>query len=651
MSISTAVLAPTRHIWERYTAIYNETTTKERVYVGTSTSGSSTSGQSDVYNSSRWNYSYGGYSPYGAVSYVGEWYIYAQNSYTYDQDTGVFTLTDPQKISVTSLKSKQYRWFMAEGTSGNKIYDNNSHSLPADVAAKYDVSYISYEKEAPTTGRTLGVYKKTTTSSGRTVYKPVKDSSGKKVEVEILDDTAYVKNGVYESTGTEAKNMTVGIVNKDVGPGDVQGENLVWKEKNYTYTNTVTTVIPGVTYNYAVSDGYIVVSSSSNSRSTATFSAITGSVAKTGSATYVTNSDRNKYPDNGAKSGHWYVYKASDNIDPLGITVLDVDGNQIFVAGDPVRLQGIESTAQTLNNYGASIKYNFWYSIDGAKNWTKIIQTTSLLVDANTPDQGVDYIYVAGISIEDGLGYVGEIVTSSNISVLENRPPFISDVDRDLGEITDYDDKPVIYYTVWDEDVIEVTDEETGEVTEEPMDIVTVEEYIDDFPTYTYSFKGEIESIFRFEDYYWLSCLNGQHEMRIVATDSAGNVTVRKFTFTKNVSRITAQFAEPFENIEPIYLACENMIAELPTGAELLVEVCNNGFDEHPNWQNVTTQVRNGTNIYIRNGVCTAGKWGYNIRFTIDRGEAESLVYLKSCTGTFKGRDSDAKVLYTGGDI
>ena len=77
MSISTAVLAPTRHIWECYTAIYNETTTKERVYVGTSTSGSSTSGQSDVYNSSRWNYSYGGYSPYGAVSYVGEWYIYA----------------------------------------------------------------------------------------------------------------------------------------------------------------------------------------------------------------------------------------------------------------------------------------------------------------------------------------------------------------------------------------------------------------------------------------------------------------------------------------------------------------------------------------------------------------------------------------------
>lgn len=648
MSISAAVLAPTRHIWERYTAIYNETTTKERVYVGESTTGSTSSGQSYAYNPDRWSYSYAGYGTYGAKSYVGEWYIYASNSYTYDQDTGVFTLTDPQKISVTQLKSKQYRWFMANGTSGDKIYDNNSHSLPSDIAAKYESYDYVVEKAAPTTGRTLGVYKVSTTASGRKKYTPVKDSSGKKVEVELLSDLEYKKNAIYESTDP---NIDASIVNPSAGPDLAFGENLVWKEKNYTYTNTVTTVIPGVTYNYTVSDGYIVVSSSSNSRTTATFSAITGSVAKTGSATYVTNSDRNKYPDNGAKSGYWYVYKASDNIDPLGITVLDVDGNQIFVAGDPVQLRGIESTAQTLNNYGASIKYNFWYSIDGAKNWTKIIQTTSLLVDANTPDQGVDYIYVAGISVEDGLGYVGEIVTSSNISVLENRPPFISDVDRDLGEITDYDDKPVIYYTVWDEDVIEVTDEETGEVTEEPMDIVTVEEYIDDFPTYTYSFKGEIESVFRFEDYYWLSCLNGQHEIRIVATDSAGNVTVRKFTFTKNVSRITAQFAEPFENIEPIYLACENMIAELPTGAELLVEVCNNGFDEHPNWQNVTTQVRNSTNIYIRNGVCAAGKWGYNIRFTIDRGEAESLVYLKSCTGTFKGRDSDAKVLYTGGDI
>lgn len=36
-------------------------------------------------------------------------------------------------------------------------------------------------------------------------------------------------------------------------------------------------------------------------------------------------------------------------------------------------------------------------------------------------------------------------------------PPVISDMDRDLGTLVSYtDDKPIIVYSVWDEDVEEV---------------------------------------------------------------------------------------------------------------------------------------------------------------------------------------------------
>lgn len=71
-------------------------------------------------------------SGYGSV-YVGSSQIYGGTSYEFDPNTGLYKLTSPTAISVSSLENKsRYPYFMIGGTSGTIVYDNASHNLPAD---------------------------------------------------------------------------------------------------------------------------------------------------------------------------------------------------------------------------------------------------------------------------------------------------------------------------------------------------------------------------------------------------------------------------------------------------------------------------------------------------------------------------------------
>ena len=239
---------------------------------------------------------------------------------------------------------------------------------------------------------------------------------------------------------------------------------------------------------------------------------------------------------------------------------------------------------------------------------------------------------------------------TENMALTNNMPPIISDMDRDLGELTSYlEDRPKIVYRVWDEDYEEIeveTDEGETAIVQNPTDVVTVTEYVDDIKTNSFSFKGITETLFSFPDSIWLTLLNGPHTMRIVAEDDKGNVTTRTYTFTKAIDEISVMFEEPMESLEAMYLAVEEMVAELPTGAQLWVYVCNDGFDEHPTWQDATVEVRNGTKIYITNAGIWDGKeseettpgykWGYNVWVRIKRGTAEGPVYLTSLDGHWK---------------
>lgn len=66
-------------------------------------------------------------------------------------------------------------------------------------------------------------------------------------------------------------------------------------------------------------------------------------------------------------------------------------------------------------------------------------------------------------------------------------------------------------------------------------------------------------------------------------------------------------------------------------------EVCNNGYDEEPTWEDVTEYVNTGNSFLISNESKTSDKWGVGIRATLEQdGNTDPHVSLSSITGNFE---------------
>lgn len=621
----------------------------------------------------------GGYSSV----YVGNEKIYAASNYQFDTDTGVFKLQDPTIISVSELENKsKYHYFMIGTSEGSTVYDNTQHDLPDDEvresttyssspSGSYRVQEIVYE-------------------DGKYVYKDVVDDNGKKLFAlsqggeAHRDSNGHIAINDTDHT-TSNRDVTIngthyGIGDSLVGAKGPNGGTLVITQPNYPQ---ITTSSYTTSYYYKISSGYICVDSTSSGKShssrsvsranpynpnliplggwtsstsryeeKASFRSIGIKVSPTGAGEYVSSRENDAYPQKGVSGGKYYTFTISDEPDPLGILVQDDDG-KLRPEIEEVTLSISESTIATLKTYG-TVQYTYYFSTDVGATWDEIETTDQTSIQFTIPRKNEEEVdnttLMVGVKFKDNIGFIGDLVTSENYALTLNMPPVISDVDRDLGVLTSYaEDKPVIIYQVWDEDTedVETTDEEGNTIIETvPSDIVTVEEYIDDVMIATYQFKGYTEYVFTFPDQNWLTLLNGEHTLQIIATDDKENTTVRTFTFTKAIDEISVMFEEPMESLEAMYLAVEEMVAELPTGCQIWVYVCNDGFDENPSWQDATVEVRNGTKIYITNAGIWDGKepaelqpgykWGYNVWVRIKRGTAEGPVYLTSIDGHWK---------------
>ena len=521
----------------------------------------------------------------------------------------------------------------------------------------------------------------TDSGKGTLVYKYVYDEQktglDKKVYVEVETDkdgnilgtsdpnrdqlysVGNLNNGAYYEDGTRVP---------ELGSGDTYTKYYIeqFSKPNSSPVYSDPTPTPSrtyVNYYYTISDGYIYVAATTTGGGSTTasrtgyanFKQIGANVSGTGVGSYVSSRNENEYPRTvgGAKSGnYWYTFTISDQVDPTLVVISDNDG--ILRPGiDTITITITESTAATLKSYG-TVEYEYYYSVDNGATWINIETTSETTIDFEIPaegDEGEELNYlIVGVKFKDNIGYIGDMIMTENMALTNNMPPIISDIDRDLGELTSYlEDRPKIVYRVWDEDYEEIeveTDDGGTAIVQNPTDVVTVTEYVDDIKTNSFSFKGITETLFSFPDSIWLTLLNGPHTMKIIAQDDKGNVTTRTYTFTKAIDEISVMFEEPMESLEAMYLAVEEMVAELPTGAQVWVYVCNDGFDEHPTWQDATVEVRNGTKIYITNAGIWDGKepeemtpgykWGYNVWVRIKRGTAEGPVYLTSLDGHWK---------------
>ena len=134
----------------------------------------------------------------------------------------------------------------------------------------------------------------------------------------------------------------------------------------------------------------------------------------------------------------------------------------------------------------------------------------------------------------------------------------------------------------------------------------------------------------------WRKLSNGSHTLTVTAPDNYGGTATRTYTFSKNETEIALTLATPLEADDKVTKAIMSITRQIPAGAEFKVEVCNNGHDYSPTWQDVTQAVTSGSKFFLSNSTKTAAQWGFNFRIKVKRNSASGDCFISSVGGNFE---------------
>lgn len=200
-----------------------------------------------------------------------------------------------------------------------------------------------------------------------------------------------------------------------------------------------------------------------------------------------------------------------------------------------------------------------------------------------------------------------------------NMPPIISDVDKDLGVLTDkFEYKFSATDPEEDKMVYTVSLDDRILIDREPIP------------------DGREKSIL-IEGLDWLKIRPTKHTIKIFVEDDKGFKSVRTIAFTRRVDRIVVQLAK--KGIVTDAIASRVLISDAgiysAKGAITKLEVCNNSFDDAPTWEDATTMFKAGRAYNFQNKAKAAEKAGVNIRVTIGKGESTAPSYITATGGSF----------------
>ena len=215
----------------------------------------------------------------------------------------------------------------------------------------------------------------------------------------------------------------------------------------------------------------------------------------------------------------------------------------------------------------------------------------------------------------DSAGAESAYKTSATRTVVNNTAPTISGADSNLGTKTGAFNQG---YTV--------TDPDSGQT-------ITVVEKIDGVQKRSYNATSGQNYSFNVTAAEWVKLLNGSHTMTITATDNYGGSATRTYTFTKNETEIELTLSAPLDADDMVTKAIMSVTRQIPDGATFSVEMCNNGYDASPTWEDVTQEVISGNKIFLQNKTKTAAQWGFNFRIKVNRNGAAGDCFIVSAGG------------------
>ena len=220
------------------------------------------------------------------------------------------------------------------------------------------------------------------------------------------------------------------------------------------------------------------------------------------------------------------------------------------------------------------------------------------------------------VKATDSVGASSGYKTSSSITVINNNAPVISGTDSNLGGKT-------------------TAFSQTYSVTDANSNTVTITESIDGVSVRSYTATLGATNTFSVSGNTWLKLANGIHTLTIIATDGI-DTSVRTYTFTKVVTSFTVQKSTAIEaSAKPTRIKV-SVVKTIPPEATFKVEVCNNGFDNSPTWEDATSVVLSELVYEFKNTTKTATKWGVNIRVTVNRNNGNGACYITSIGGNWE---------------
>lgn len=271
------------------------------------------------------------------------------------------------------------------------------------------------------------------------------------------------------------------------------------------------------------------------------------------------------------------------------------------------------SWGNAIDAEGDTITYQLECSIDEG-DYAQIYSGTSTTYAHLVPFGTTSVTY--RVKATDPLGESSAYTTSATITVINNNAPVISGTDANLG-------------------IKSSGFTGTYSITDANNDHITVTEAIDGIRIRSLVATLGEEITYGVTENTWLALANGSHTLTISATDGI-DTTVRTLVFTKLVDTLKIQNTTPWVSSTMPSRIMLVISRNIPSAATFKVEVCNNGYDASPTWEDATDAVMSGLVHVFTNKTKTATDWGVLVRVTVARNGAIGACYVSAIGGNFE---------------
>ena len=130
--------------------------------------------------------------------------------------------------------------------------------------------------------------------------------------------------------------------------------------------------------------------------------------------------------------------------------------------------------------------------------------------------------------------------------------------------------------------------------------------------------------------------LNGNHTLTIEATDGKAAATPVNITFSKTVYNASITLSAPLPADDMPTAIRLSITGSIPADAVWTAQVCNNGNDASPTWENIKPAMEGGYNYMFSNTSKTAASWGINFKITMQRGPSNTGGHISAIEGGYQ---------------